>query len=47
MVAVLATAMEIASAMRFLHDKDIVHGDLSGGLGARGLLSRGWLGCRG
>mmetsp|Transcript_19044 Transcript_19044/g.32598 ORF Transcript_19044/g.32598 Transcript_19044/m.32598 type:complete len:905 (+) Transcript_19044:39-2753(+) len=30
MVAILATALEIASAMQYLHAQDIVHGDLSG-----------------
>lgn len=30
MEAVLQTAIEIASAMRYLHSVDIVHGDLSG-----------------
>ncbi|KAL6751941.1 mixed lineage protein kinase [Haematococcus lacustris] len=30
MPAVIATAMEIASAMRYLHSLDIVHGDLTG-----------------
>ena len=30
-MTVLATAMEIASGMAFLHSRDIVHGDLSSG----------------
>jgi serine/threonine protein kinase len=31
LAVILSTAREIATAMAFLHDLDIVHGDLTGG----------------
>ncbi len=43
MHAVLATAYEIASAMHYLHEHDIVHGDLTGepnALAALGMFPR-------
>ena len=31
MATILAVALEIASGMAFLHERDVVHGDLTGG----------------
>ena len=31
MATILTTALEVASAMAFLHEHSIVHGDLTGG----------------
>jgi hypothetical protein len=40
LATILATAAQIAEGMRFLHARDVVHGDLTGG--ARHISVHAW-----